>query len=280
MNEKASAQYSRIAEAITYINTYFKSQPNLDEVAQHLHLSPFHFQRLFVEWAGISPKKFLQFISLAHAKQVLKTAEHPTLFNAAFETGLSGTSRLHDLFINIEGMTPAEYKNGGDNLFIQYCFSATPFGKVIVAATPKGICHLAFEEEETAAFEKLTHRFPKAHYSQQETTLHKEALRIFKNENDLPTIKLHLKGSAFQLKVWEALLKIPQGGLSTYGKLAATIGNPAASRAVGTAIGSNPIAYLIPCHRVIQASGVIGGYMWGNQRKTAMIAWEAAQTQR
>jgi len=274
MNEQDNINYNRIAEAIDYIKANFKTQPNLDEVAQKVHLSPFHFQRLFTEWAGTSPKKFLQYISVDYAKRLLKENQ-TTLFDAAYETGLSGTSRLHDLFINIEGMTPAEYKNGGSKLFINYSFAETPFGNIIVASTTKGICYMAFADEATNAFALLQSHFPNATFRQMVDMMQQNALYIFTQDwKKLQEIKLHLKGTAFQLKVWETLLKIPMGQLSTYGNIAQQIERPNASRAVGTAIGSNPVAFLIPCHRVIQATGNFGGYMWGNTRKTAIIGWE------
>lgn len=276
MDEKEHANYSRIAEAIEYIRTNYKDQPGLDEIAEKVHLSPAHFQRLFTDWAGVSPKKFLQYISIQHAKELLNK-EQPSLFDITNAVGLSSTSRLHDLFIKIEGMTPGEYKNGGAHLFIQYSFSDTPFGKVIVASTSNGICQLTFIENEAEGFTQLKSAFPNASYKQMVNEMHENALRIFSMDwSKLQTIKLHLKGTDFQLKVWETLLKIPMGGLTTYGNIASTIHKPSASRAVGTAIGSNPIAFLIPCHRVIQASGNLGGYMWGLNRKTAMIGWEAA----
>jgi len=276
MNTQDEINYKRIEAAIDYIKTNFKSQPNLDEVAEKVNLSPFHFQRLFTEWAGTSPKKFLQYVSVNHAKRLLQT-EQANLFDVAFETGLSGTSRLHDLFVNIEGMTPAEYKNGGVELKINYNFVDTHFGNLLIASTAKGVCYMAFYEDENNALDLLKAKFPKAAYVQSYDLLQQNALFIFQNNwSKLADVKLHLKGTDFQLKVWEALLKIPMGKLSTYGKLADEIGNPNASRAVGTAIGSNPIAFLIPCHRVIQSSGTFGGYMWGNTRKTAIIGWEQA----
>ena len=278
MNAQQSINYNRIAEAIDYIKNNFKAQPNLDEIASKVHLSPFHFQRLFSEWAGTTPKKFLQYISVEHAKTLL-THRQATLFDTALETGLSGTSRLHDLFINIEGMTPAEFKNGGKNLFINYSFAESPFGNLIVASTPKGICHMAFADEKEKMLNTLKEKFPNATYYQRLDIIQQNALFIFQHDwNGLPEIKLHLKGTDFQVKVWEALLKIPKGQLTTYRNIADNIGNPNALRAVGTAIGSNPVAYLIPCHRVIQSNGNIGGYMWGSTRKTAMIGWESAKT--
>lgn len=277
MESQNQINYNRIAEAIDYIKTNFKSQPNLDEVAEKVHISPAHFQRMFTEWAGTSPKKFLQFFSVEHAKKILKE-EQATLFDTAYETGLSSTSRLHDLFVNIEGMTPAEYKNGGKNLQINYSFAESAFGNLIVASTPKGICYMAFEDNEETAFQNLQTKFPNATFQRKLYLMQQNALFIFQNDwSKLGEIKLHLKGTDFQLKVWESLLKIPMGGLSTYGNLAERIGNPNASRAVGTAIGSNPVAYLIPCQRVIQSTGNLGGYMWGNTRKTAIIGWESAK---
>ncbi|WP_406845145.1 bifunctional helix-turn-helix domain-containing protein/methylated-DNA--[protein]-cysteine S-methyltransferase [Flavobacterium soyae] len=277
MNTQETINYNRIADAIDYIKANFKEQPNLDEVAEKVHLSPFHFQRLFSDWAGTSPKKFLQYTSLEHAKKLLKENQ-ATISETAYETGLSGTSRLHDLFVNIEGMTPAEYKNGGKNLEINYSFAESPFGNIIVASTQKGVCFMAFAEDETIGFNDLKHKFPNAAFSRKLDLAQQNALFIFQNDwSKLSEIKLHLKGTDFQLKVWETLLKIPMGQLSTYGTIAQKIQKPNASRAVGTAIGNNPVAFLIPCHRVIQSSGVFGGYMWGNTRKTAIIGWEGAQ---
>ncbi len=277
MNTQETINYNRIAEAIDYIKANFKEQPNLDEVAEKVHLSPFHFQRLFSDWAGTSPKKFLQYTSLEHAKKLLKENQ-ATISETAYETGLSGTSRLHDLFVNIEGMTPAEYKNGGKNLDINYSFAESPFGNIIVASTQKGVCFMAFAEDEAIGFHDLKNKFPNATFSKKLDLAQQNALFIFQNDwSKLSEIKLHLKGTDFQLKVWETLLKIPMGQLSTYGTIAQQIQKPNASRAVGTAIGSNPVAFLIPCHRVIQSSGIFGGYMWGNTRKTAIIGWEGAQ---
>lgn len=278
MNEQKKLNYNRIAEAIKYIKSNFKEQPNLDEVAEQVHLSPFHFQRLFSEWAGTTPKKFLQYISIEHAKKLL-TDRQATLFDTAFETGLSGTGRLHDLFVNIEGMTPAEYKNGAKNLSINYSTAESPFGNLMVASTSKGVCYMAFEDPEINALSNLKQKFPNATFQQKMDLIQQHALFIFQNDwSNVSDIKLHLNGTDFQLKVWETLLKIPMGQLSTYGNIAQQIGNANASRAVGTAIGSNPVAFLIPCHRVIQSSGNIGGYMWGNTRKTAIIGWESAKT--
>jgi len=279
MTTQENIHYNRIAEAIEYILEHFKTQPSLEEIAEQIHLSPFHFQRLFTEWAGVSPKKFLQFISVQHAKQILSDKQ-ATLFDAAFETGLSGTGRLHDLFVKIEGMTPGEFKNGGENLSINYSYAESPFGNILVASTAKGICYMAFADNEADAFQQLKQQFPNARYQQMVDMVQQNALYIFTHDwKQLSQIKLHLKGTEFQLKVWETLLKIPMGQLSTYGEIAAKIQTPKASRAVGTAVGDNPVAFLIPCHRVIQSSGSFGQYHWGSTRKTAMIGWEAAKVE-
>lgn len=278
MESQRQLDSDRIEKAILYLQENYKGQPSLDEVAQHVNLSPFHFQRLFKDWAGVSPKKFLQYISINHAKQILKETK-VTLFETALETGLSGTGRLHDLFIQIEGMTPGEYKNGGSNLTINYSFAETPFGQILIASTPKGICHLGFLDQETDQLQELEQQFPNATYCQQVDLTQQNALFIFNQDwNQLDKIKLHLKGTPFQLKVWEALLKIPFGQLTTYHTIAQYMDKPTASRAVGNAIGRNPIAYLIPCHRIIRTTGFFGGYKWGVPRKTAMIGWEAAHT--
>ncbi|UII24701.1 methylated-DNA--[protein]-cysteine S-methyltransferase [Fulvivirga maritima] len=278
METKDKLSFDRIAKAIEYLQAHFRLQPNLNEVARQVHLSPSHFQRLFTEWAGTSPKKFLQYISVEHAKAILQQQEGSTLFDATFETGLSSTSRLHDLFVNIEGMTPAEYKNGGKNLIINYSWAESPFGHVLVASTQKGICYMEFHQEEESAVEMLMAKYPKASFNKKMDDMQRNALIIFQKDwSQLSKVKLHLKGTDFQLKVWESLLKIPMGKLSTYGRIAEQIGNPKASRAVGTAVGNNPVAFLIPCHRVIQSSGVFGGYMWGTDRKTAIIGWEGVK---
>jgi AraC family transcriptional regulator of adaptative response/methylated-DNA-[protein]-cysteine methyltransferase len=278
MKEQEQLNYDRIAEAIDYIRDNFKTQPDLDEIAGKVHLSPYHFQRLFTEWAGVSPKKFLQYISVEHAKTILKE-QRATVSDAAFETGLSGTGRLHDLFITIEGMTPGEYRNGGADLAINYSFAESPFGNILVASTPKGICYMAFTDTVAEPFLDLRAHFPNAALRQITDLVQQNALYIFSQDwSRLQEIKLHLKGTEFQLKVWETLLKIPMGGLATYKDIAGRIGNANASRAVGSAVGDNPVAFLIPCHRVIQSEGAFGQYHWGATRKTAIIGWEAAKT--
>lgn len=281
METQQELDYKRIAEAIAFFKENFKAQPRLEEAAEHVHLSPFHFQRMFREWAGVTPKQFLQYLSVEHAKEMLKNTG-ATLFDTAFETGLSGTGRLYDLFIKIEGMTPGEYKNGGESLQINYSFADTPFGAVIVASTDKGICHMAFADEgEEPALARLKSMFPNARYHQRVDMIQQNALFVFSQDwSRLDEIKLHLKGTDFQIKVWETLLKVPPGGLTTYADLARKAGHTGASRATGTAVGNNPVAFLIPCHRVIKATGEIGEYHWGSIRKNAIIGWEAARNHR
>ncbi len=277
MKTQQELDYNRIAEAIRFLKENYTAQPGLEDAAAHVNVSPFHFQRMFLEWAGVTPKQFLQYLTAEHAKEILKHT-NASLFDTAFETGLSGTGRLHDLFIKVEGMTPGDYKNGGASLLINYSFADTPFGKVIVTSTGKGISHMAFVDEgEEKALQELKMKFPNAMYNQVVDRIQQNALFIFTQDwSRLDEIKLHLKGTAFQIKVWETLLKIPTGSLTSYTDLAKKAGHNGASRAVGTAVGNNPVAFLIPCHRVIKATGEIGQYHWGSTRKNAMIGWEAA----
>ncbi len=268
--------YERIAKAIAFIQENFKNNLSLDVIAAHVHMSPFHFQRLFTEWAGVSPKKFRQYLQTDFAKRLLRE-EKPSLFDAHLQTGLSSTSRLHDLFVQIEGMTPAQFKNQGQGLEISYQLYDTLFGPCFMASTHKGICSMSFTADLESSLSLLKKEFPLAHFIQQDHPMQQEALAIFDPTiENLAHIKLHMKGTAFQLKVWQALLAIPAGSCNTYKQLAETIGHPKAYRAVGTAIGQNPIAYLIPCHRVIQASGHMGGYRWEPLRKKAILGWEFA----
>src|SRR5215470_3120367 len=270
METQKIINYDRIAEAIEYLKGNFKEQPDLDEVAQKVHLSSFHFQRMFKEWAGVTPKKFLQYLTVEHAKMTLKQKD-TTVFDAAFEAGLSGPGRLHDLFIKIEGMTPGEFKNGGQSLVINCSFAESPFGDILVASTTKGICYMSFADDREKALTDLHDHFPNARFRQMVDLIQQNALYIFTHDwNKLDQIKLHLKGTDFQLKVWEALLKIPMGNLTTYGSIAKQIESPQSFRAVGSAVGNNPVAFLIPCHRVIRAGGTFGEYHWGANRKTAM----------
>jgi len=277
MESEKVQNYNRIEKAIKYITEHYKEQPSLDKIASEIGMSSFHFQRIFTEWAGVSPKKFIQYLSLKHAKKNLQEGQS-TLFDTAYECGLSGTSRLHDLFVGIECMTPGEFKNGGKNLSICYEMTSSVFGNIIIASTEKGICCIEFCLHIEDGLNMIKLRFPKASFIQNHKTLHQNVINLFSSNWEKPAqIKLHLQGTDFQLKVWETLLKIPQGNVSTYGEIAHKIGNPKASRAVGSAIGKNPIAFIIPCHRVIQSSGNIGGYMWGENRKTAILGWESAQ---
>ena len=271
MKPQNSRQFARIAAAIEYLYDHFQEQPELAAVAAHVGVSPAHLQRQFSDWAGVSPKQLLQYISIEHAKTLL--AQQHSLQIAALDSGLSGTGRLHDLFIRIEGMTPGEYKQGGADVQIDYTFADSPFGEVCIAATPKGICHMAFIEQRADALTELQHSLPHAVYREQRHPLHQRALQIFQVVSP-PPIPLHLKGTPFQLKVWQALLTIPAGRLQSYAALAAAIGQPEAARAVGTAISRNPVALLIPCHRVIRNSGIIGGYRWQRGRKMALLGYE------
>ena len=268
--------YIIIEKAIVFIRENFHRQPSLDEIARHVNLSPFHFQRMFFEWAGITPKKFLQHVSLNYARYLLREKQL-TLFDTATETGLSGTGRLHDMFIQIEGMTPAEYKNGGNGLSIDYGVYPTIFGEIMIASTPKGICHIHFISTKADAFSVLQKRYPSATFTQKARPIHEEAIAFFSGIAPGQTIRLHVKGSPFQLKVWEALLQIPEGQLTRYGDVGRKINQPDSSRAIGTAIGQNPVAFLIPCHRVIRGDGGLGGYIWGIPKKAAIIGWEQAK---
>ncbi|MEG9884584.1 MAG: bifunctional helix-turn-helix domain-containing protein/methylated-DNA--[protein]-cysteine S-methyltransferase [Hyphomicrobiales bacterium] len=278
MKTQQLIDYGRVERAIKYIAENFRENPSLDEIAAAIHLSPYHFQRLFSNWAGVSPKKFMQYVSLNYAKKAL-IAKERALLGVAHDVGLSGTGRLHDLFVTIEGMTPGRFKMGGAELSINYSYAQSPFGTIIIASTSRGLCHMAFAADCTEGFARLRAAFPNASYRQSADRFHQAACLLFRKDwSRLDEIKLCLRATPFQLKVWEALLKIPMGALTTYGKIAEAIGQPNASRAVGGALGSNPVAFLIPCHRVIRKSGEIGGYMWGPERKRVMIAWEGAQT--
>lgn len=269
--------YARIEAAIHYIKDNLQAQPSLEEIAAAVQLSPFHFQKLFSEWAGVSPKKFTQYLTLQYAKSLLQERSS-SLMETALASGLSGTGRLHDLFVGIEAMTPGDFKRGGAGLTICYSFAPSPFGELILASTAKGICHLFFIDDKEKALAQLGLRFPNARLENRIDEFQCQAMDFFLQDWNKPGyVKLHLLATPFQLKVWESLLKIPMGKLTTYGDIAGRINAPNAARAVGTAIGSNPIAFLIPCHRVIQGSGHLGGYMWGETRKSAMIGWEASQ---
>jgi AraC family transcriptional regulator of adaptative response/methylated-DNA-[protein]-cysteine methyltransferase len=277
---QASVDYLRIERAITFLQSNHTRQPDLKDIAQSIHLSEYHFQRLFSRWVAISPKKFLQYLTVEHAKRVLK--ESRSLLDTTFETGLSSPGRLHDLFITVEAMTPGEFKNEGAGLTIQYGFHPTMFGECLLAVTQRGICGLSFVPtgKRMQVLAELRDRWPGAKFSEEPRSTQPYVDRLFSRtrRSSQKPLPLLLKGTNFQIKVWEALMRIPEGSVLSYEDVARTIGNPKASRAVGTAVGDNPIAYIIPCHRVIQQAGVIGNYHWGSARKKALLGWEWAIT--
>ena len=275
------SDYDRIAQAITFIIKRANHQPTLAQIAAHVHLSPFHFQRLFSRWAGVTPKRFLQVLTVERAKQLLH--ESKAILEVADCVGLSSGSRLYDHFVQLEAITPGEYKQGGIDLTIEYGVHSTPFGDAIIAVTPRGICYLAFLTDVgiEAHLAGLYHRWPHAQVQKnpEKTLAIMETLFNTATQLDRP-LSLHVSGTNFQISVWKALLRIPPAMLTSYTQVAAAIGQPRAARAVGTAIGANPVAFLIPCHRVIQQSGKLGGYHWGETRKHAIHIWEAAQFER
>lgn len=266
---EAVNHYNLVEQAIAYLVARADSQPSLEEAAAHVGVSPHYFQRIFQQWAGVSPKKFLQFITLVKAKQLL--LQNQTVLSAATEVGLSSPSRLHDLFVAIEGMTPGEYKSGGSGLAIRYCFAETCYGSIIVASTAKGVCFLAFCTDEREGLVRLQRQFPRAMFERGTDELQQAVIDSFTDLEKRPLIKLHLNGTPFQLAVWQALLRIPVGSLSTYSAVAQELNKQTASRAVGTAVGANPVPYIIPCHRVIRATGALGGYSAGLPRKYALL---------
>ena len=249
----------------------------LDDLAARMNMSPAHFQRTFSQWVGVSPKRYQQYLTLTHARRLL--AERHTTLATAHDLGLSGTGRLHDLFLTWEAMSPGDYARGGDGLTILWGWFDSPFGPALVMGTDKGICGVGFADEagSKAAMTDLTARWPKATYVEAPGRLAPWAKAAFGTDPGRCT-PLHLIGAPFQIKVWEALLSIPTGHVTTYGDIAGAIGHPAAHRAVGTAVGRNPISFLIPCHRALRRDGGLGGYHWGLPRKRAMLAWEAART--
>ncbi len=278
VQKSAMSDYERIAEAISFIVDRTDHQPTLDEVAAHVHLSPFHFQRLFSRWAGISPKRFLQVLTLERAKLLL--AESRPLLEISHALGLSSGSRLHDHFVRLEAMTPGEYKTGGSGLTIAYAVHDTPFGKAFIAVTPRGVCHLSFVDDADNDQQptRLSGQWPYARLRKDSKTTGALIRAMFDDDTppDRP-LSLHVSGTNFQVSVWKALLRIPPGKVASYAQVAAAIGHPCAARAVGRAVARNSVAFLIPCHRVIQGSGRIGGYRWGEIRKHAIHAWEAAR---
>lgn len=274
--DQSSMDYARVERAIEYLVSHHLEQPDLVTVAHHVHLSEYHFQRLFSRWAGTSPKRFLQCLTVEHAKR--KLAESRPLLDVTLESGLSSPGRLHDLFVTIEALTPGEYKSRGGGLTIQYGIHATPFGACLLAVTERGICSLSFVDagDEHEAELELKRRWSGARCEQNDEATEPIAACIFArlDHNAQPPLHLLLMGTNFQVKVWHALLQIPEGTVASYETVAERIGKPNATRAVAGAISSNPIAYLIPCHRVIRKTGVIGEYRWGSARKRAILSWE------
>ncbi len=268
--------YRLVEQAIQYIEINAHKQPELAEIASAVGLSEYHFQRIFTRWAGISPKRFLQFLTKEHAKQLLDQSKN--LLETAHQTGLSSVGRLHDLFINAEAISPGEYKTRGTGVEIRYGVHATPFGKCLLAITGRGICNLSFiNQSEGAAIDRLIAQWEHADLIEDYKSTAPLIKRIFLDRQPASPFKLHLQGTNFQIKVWEALLHIPSGAVTTYEQIAAQIGKPRAVRAVGTAVGHNPIAYLIPCHRVIRKTGEFGNYLYGSARKKAMLAKESME---
>lgn len=270
------SHYEKIERAIHYIHKNLRAQPSLDEIANAVGISPFHFQRLFRQWAGITPKRFLQFLTVSYAKQLLKES---SVFDASLEVGLSSQSRLHDHFVTLEAVSPGQFKNEGKSMKIEYGIGSSPFGSVFIGATKQGICELSFIDRDNYydSLESLRHTWPNATIIENHPsmdTLSKEIFNIHAGSNK----KLHLcvHGSNFQIKVWKSLLCIPSGMAFSYQQIAKLVELPLGSRAVASAIAKNPIGYLIPCHRVIRSTGAIGGYKWGGERKHAILAWEAA----
>ena len=282
MNRQTYSQqaldYQRVAEAIRYVEDNFQQQPTLDEIAASVHLSKHHFQRLFKQWAGISPTQFMQYLTLGYAKERLN-ASHSVLATT-LEAGLSSPGRLHDLFVNFEAVTPGEYKQRGAGLEISYGFHPTPFGTCLLATTSRGICALRFAEDggETAVLTELQAEWPQAVWVENGAEIGPIVDRIFGGEmgDGKRPFHLYLKGTNFQVQVWQALLAIPAGALVSYGDVAQYLGKPTATRAVASAIAKNPVGYFIPCHRVISQTGKLHNYRWGSTRKKAMVGWEAA----
>jgi AraC family transcriptional regulator of adaptative response/methylated-DNA-[protein]-cysteine methyltransferase len=276
-NAQAARDYARVETAIRYLDQHHEEQPDLATLAAEVGLSPFHFQRLFQRWAGVSPKRFLQFLTVDHARKLL--AADAAVLGVALDVGLSGPSRLHDLFLACEAVTPGEARRAGEGLEIVYGFHPTPFGAALVGATDRGICWLGFVRDDGAAAEldRLRTRWRGARLRHDADAVAGLARRIFAPDEVGEPIGLHLRGTNFQIKVWEALLRIPPGHAVAYQDVARAIGRPGAMRAVGKAAGTNPIAFLIPCHRVIRKTGPFSGYAWGPERKRAILAWESAR---
>ncbi len=278
--KQLSEDYLRIEQAILYLENHYKDQPGLEEVAANIGLSEYHFQRLFTRWAGVSPKRFLQFLTKESAKDLLDQSEN--LLDTTHQVGLSSLGRLHDLFVTTEAVTPGEYKSHGAGITIRYGIHPTPFGKCVIATTERGICHLSFvQTSEGEAIDQFVTEWQQARMIEDYRATAPLIEPIFDLRYDPrgKPLNVHLRGTNFQLKVWEALLQVPTGTVTTYGELAARIGKPSAMRAVGTAVGHNPIAVLIPCHRVIRKVGEFGNYRYGALRKKALLAREFVSLQ-
>ncbi|MFQ2257373.1 bifunctional transcriptional activator/DNA repair enzyme AdaA [Aeromonas dhakensis] len=272
------SDYARIADAIRFIASQVARQPTLDEIAAHVHLSPFHFQRLFSRWAGVTPKRYLQVLTLERAKALLQ--ESRPLLEVADTLGLSSGSRLYDHFVQLEAVTPGEYKQRGAGLVIDHGVHDTPFGQAFVALTPRGVCNFSFLDDQApqAPLTTLAHNWPEAELREAPSRTRGVIHTMFDDSKtpDRP-ISLHVSGTNFQISVWRALLQIPPAKVVSYAQVASAVSNPKAARAVGLAVGANPVALMIPCHRVIQQNGKLGGYHWGETRKQAIHAWEAAR---
>lgn len=276
---KLAQDYGRVEQAILFLERNFHQQPDLQEIAASVHLSEYHFQRIFTRWVGISPKRFLQFLTKEYAKELLEQSKD--LLQVTFETGLSSPGRLHDLFVACEAVTPGEFKSRGEGVTIVYGFHPTPFGECLLALTERGICHLAFVEngDHEQALGALAQRWKKARLSRDAARTRPLVSQIFARYTGQAASPLHLflSGTNFQIKVWEALLRIPPGALVSYEDIAAHVGMPRAARAVSNAVAQNPIPVIIPCHRVIRKTGDLGGYHYGTARKKALLGWEAAR---
>jgi AraC family transcriptional regulator of adaptative response/methylated-DNA-[protein]-cysteine methyltransferase len=275
----ATADYAIVRRAIAHIRGHWRRQPEVEEIAEAAGVPVSDLHHLFRRWAGLTPKAFLQAITLDHARQLLR--DSASILDASYEVGLSGPGRLHDLFVTHEAMSPGEWKAGGDGLTISYAFHPSPFGLALVMATERGLCGLAFADagEEQAAFDDMSGRWPKARYVEDRDSTAPLPQRIFNPalwRPDRP-LRVFLIGTDFEVRVWEALLKIPLGRVTSYSNLAAKVCNPKAARAIGAAVGKNPICFVVPCHRVIGKSGNLTGYHWGLTRKRAILGWEAAR---
>ena len=276
-NTSADSDYNHVKRAVEYISENWRDHPSLDDVARNAGMSPTHFQKLFTRWAGISPKQFIQAITLDHARDLLRDAA--SVLDATYEVGLSGPGRLHDLFVTHEAMTPGVYKAKGEGVEIDYAFHASPFGKALLMVTEHGLAGLAFADDgsERDALDDMMSRWPRATYRENKRATARYATRIFEPDmwkEDTP-LRVVMIGTDFEIRVWETLLKIPVGRMTTYSQVAEHIGKPTAARAVGTAVGRNPISFVVPCHRVVGKSGGLCGYHWGLTRKQAILGWEA-----